>query len=138
MHNTYRLPRNWRQNIEFVVSKDDGPDGEVLTIEIRFKAGKKPKGFGQDIGEITVYVANPCFIERSSIKEKMQHRGLGKELYMEACKELGKISTKYHEASEKAQRLWKSLIKEYKHELDFFDQRITLYPRKKRKKKNEI
>ena len=50
----------------------------------------------------------------------------GKILYQTALFHLGSISTYYHEASDKAKRVWKSLMKSFSFNENFFEQILTI------------
>lgn len=137
--NKHKLPWNWRRNIEFVIEERKYKDDSYL-VRLRFKKGKNPKGFGRDIGHI--WVCHNDFgddlgncVESVRISQRMKNRGLGKALYMEACKYIGSISTLYNNASVDAKRVWMSLERNYQSKLTltFNGAKLTIYPRKKRK-----
>lgn len=62
----------------------------------------------------------------------LQRKGYGKLLYQTALFHLGSLSTYYHEASDKAKRVWKSLIKSFSSDENFFEQILTIKKRRRR------
>jgi hypothetical protein len=140
-----KLPPNWRRNIEFEIDGDEfDDDGVVLidkcrnvTVRLQFKKGKTPTGFKKTIGEIVVDRDENCFVESARIDQaRMRRRGLGKMMYSKAIETLGMISTDYHNASTDAQRVWRSLIRDFVYEADYFNPHLTVYNVKKRKEKS--
>lgn len=67
------------------------------------------------------------YITVSNINKKYRGRGYGKLLYETILKERKEINTKYNSISNDAQNVWKSLIKKYKYNTDFFNDILTVY-----------
>lgn len=125
-----RLPWNWRDRIEVVIDPDDYHYCRDLTVTLRFKRGQTPRGYSKYVGSIYVaqYSGDPrWWVEESNVEEKFQGKGLGKLLYTTALKECKSLTTRYHNASEEAQRVWKSLIRHRRHEMDFMKGTLTVY-----------
>jgi len=119
-----KLPWNWRERIEII--HDDDSAGSVIFI-IQFMNDKVPNGFSKLIGSLTLEENDYHMVENAWLDEKFRRRGLGREMYEHALKELGCISTTFHEASGMAQRVWKSLIRDYPHDPDFWAQRLVVH-----------
>lgn len=86
----------------------------------------------EEIGYISVDVTNKCryknYISVAEIfKRKNRGKGYGKMMYEHALKYHGSLATRYHNISEPAQRVWKSLVGKYYHQLDFFENTIEIY-----------
>lgn len=117
-----RLPCNWRSRIEIV--REDFPEARYrsgkITFELLFKKGQTPKGFCRYIGSLEVSDSSPHFVDTVEIDEYFWRRGLGTLLYVYALNQLGTLSTRYHSASESAQGLWRSLVRNHNHRVDFF------------------
>jgi len=62
----------------------------------------------------------------------LHRKGYGKILYQTALFHLGSISTYYHDASDKAKRVWKSLMKSFYSNENFFEQILTIKKRRRR------
>lgn len=124
-----RLPWNWRDRIEII--DDDDCSSSIIFI-IQFKEDQSPDGFGRLIGSLSIEGDKPHMIENAWLDEKFRGRGLGRELYEHALIKLGIISTTFHEASGMAQRVWKSLIRDYKYDPNFWEQKLIVHHKKRR------
>ena len=81
-----------------------------------------------DIGYINVQKKGKHnFVKVSSVINNYRGKGCGSMLYEHAIKELGSLSTNYHAASSLAQRVWKRLIKKYRHRDEFFSGVLTVF-----------
>jgi len=118
-----QLPWNWRDRLE-IVFHEGGKEYEFI---IQFKDGEELKGFEKVVGSLSVEKENPYFVSVAEVEEYFRGRGQGKKLYLFAINKLGKLSTKYHEASTLAQNLWKGLVKSFNNETDFWEGRLTVY-----------
>lgn len=125
-----RLPSNWRKRIEFEVEEEEKcrfHDGS-FQIRINFIKGKTPKGFMRYVGTLSVAkCGGKNYVEESDLEDVFQGRGLGKKLYLMALERCGSITTYYHEANQQAQYVWKSLIKKYRYDTDFFKGILTVW-----------
>ena len=64
-------------------------------------------------------------IARAYLDQRLRKHGLGMLLYEIALHDTGSISTQYLDASEMAQRVWHSLIKNYRYKEDFWTGILT-------------
>lgn len=64
-------------------------------------------------------------VARAYLDERLRNKGLGILLYEIALHDLGSLSTQYLDASEQAQRVWQSMIKNYRYETDFWSGVLT-------------
>lgn len=84
------------------------------------------------VGYITVNViTKKNYITVSNIIRRYRGKGFGKMLYLTALESHGHISTHYHKASNNAQYVWDSLVKQYVYRTNFFEDSLTVYNRKK-------
>ena len=118
-----RLPSNWRKRLQ--ISERDFCN--FTELQLHFQKGKTPKGFLNYVGEISVDNTDDAYVEGVNILPYFRTRGLGRLLYKEILKRKGKMSTLYSSASPEAQRVWRSLIRDYKYETDFFTGRLTIF-----------
>jgi len=120
-----RLPWNWRSRIEITVDED----GKDTVFNLQFIKGKTPKGFMRNIGELSTSECRPYghVVEGSHVDEKFRRKGLGKMLYLRALEHHGSLTTFYHRASEEAQRVWKSIMRNHKHDENFLKGTLTAY-----------
>jgi hypothetical protein len=136
------LPKNWRKNLELVLGSEYRSFGQWNQYDFRlvFKEGKTPKGYPREIGSLTIEAGHKddrkFYVDVSYINERFQNKGLGTLLYTSAIQELGQLTTYYHSASWKAQKLWDRLRRmtgittmgcRFRSETNFFDQTLTLY-----------
>jgi len=71
-------------------------------------------------------------VRYADLDTSLHRKGYGKLLYQTALFHLGCISTYYHEASDKAKRVWKSLMKSFSSNENFFEQILTIKKRRRR------
>ena len=67
------------------------------------------------------------FVGSSFIENRFRSKGYGKCMYEYVINDLGKLKTKYHDASDLAQNVWRSLIKKCRYRKDFFAGALTVY-----------
>ena len=118
-----KLPRNWRCYLSIVEQR-------YANKEIEYVLKLKLPGKAQyiDIGYINVQKKGKHnFVKVSSVINNYRGKGCGSMLYEHAIKELGSLSTNYHAASSLAQRVWKRLIKKYRHRDEFFSGVLTVF-----------
>lgn len=119
------------ENVTIVLIEDI----EANEYELELYLVKK-RGSNEKIGFLTIERNKPHFVVQSYLKERFQKKGLGKMMYSEAIERLGCLSTRYNDASTKAQRVWRSLDNVYTGSKDFWTGEMTLRKRKKRTKKS--
>jgi GNAT superfamily N-acetyltransferase len=118
-----KLPRNWRCYLSIVEQR-------YANKEIEYVLKLKLPGKAQyiDIGYINVQKKGKYnFVKVASVISNYRGKGCGSMLYEHAIKELGSLSTNYHAASSLAQRVWKRLIKKYRHCDEFFSGVLTVF-----------
>lgn len=118
-----KLPRNWRCYLIITEQKYSKKEIEyVLKIKLPGKLQC------MDIGYISIQIKGKYnFVKVASVIPQYRGKGCGSMLYEHAIKELCSLSTNYHSASSLAQRVWKRLIKKYKHKDDFFTGILTVF-----------
>lgn len=118
-----KLPKNWRQYLfieKTIYSKTDVE--YVLKLNLPHK--KEPLTVGY------IYIVKKktfSFVKVVSVIPALRGKGCGSMLYEHVIKEHGSLSTNYHSASSLAQRVWKRLIKKYRHTGDFFSGVLTVF-----------
>jgi GNAT superfamily N-acetyltransferase len=118
-----KLPRKWRCYLSIV-------EQIYANKEIEYVLKLKLPGKAQyiDIGYINVQKKGKYnFVKVASVISNYRGKGCGSMLYEHAIKELGSLSTNYHAASSLAQRVWKRLIKKYRHRDEFFSGVLTVF-----------
>lgn len=118
-----KLPRNWRCYLTITEQKYSKKEIEyVLKIKLPGKLQY------MDIGYISIQKKGKYnFVKVASVIINYRGKGCGIMLYEHAINQLGSLSTNYHAASSLAQRVWKRLIKKYKHKDDFFTGVLTVF-----------
>jgi hypothetical protein len=118
-----KLPRNWRCYLNIFEHRYSNKE-----IEYTLKLKLPGKMQYMDIGYITIQKKGKHnFVKVSSVINTYRGKGCGSMLYEHAVTNLGSLSTNYHSASSLAQRVWKRLIKKYKHKDDFFSGVLTVF-----------
>ena len=102
---------------------------KVGSENINFVLYKINKGRNTEIGNLEVDMSKDYsyHVISSHVNERYRGNGLGKKLYEYAISHLGKLKTRYMDASEEAQYVWLSLYKKYKGRKNFFKGTLTLY-----------
>lgn len=118
-----RLPWNWRDKLEIVFSENKNE----FKFTLQFKDGEEIEFFEKEVGSLSVEKKQPYFVSVSDVEEYFRGRGQGKRLYLAAINRLGKLSSKYYNASTLAQNVWRSLAKDFYYEIDFWEGTITVY-----------
>lgn len=118
-----QLPWNWRDRLEIIFHENEKDFDFIL----QFKDGEEIKGFDKEVGSLSVEKKDPYYVSVVEVAEYFRGRGQGKRLYFAAIEKLGKLSTRYYDASTLAQRVWKSLAKTLDSETDFWEGRLTVY-----------
>jgi len=118
-----KLPRNWRCYLNIIEKRYSSKEVEyVLTLKLPGKLQY------MDIGYISIQKKGKYnFVKVASVITNYRGKGCGSMLYEHAINELGSLSTNYHSASNLAQRLWKRLIKKYRHKDEFFSGVLTVF-----------
>ena len=117
------LPRNWREYLIVVKTKYPAHETEYV---LRFKDELNLKN--PEIGYLNVVKKGKYnFVKVVSVIPSMQGKGCGSMLYEYAINDLSSLSTNYHDASSLAQRVWKRLIKKYRHTDEFFTGVLTVF-----------
>lgn len=81
-----------------------------------------------EIGNISVFKNRVgVYVNTVFVKTSYRGKGFGYQLYEFVLKEHGCLSTFYFSASDDAKRVWKSLVKKYKFETDFFNETLKVY-----------
>jgi hypothetical protein len=130
-----RLPNNWRDRIELVIMEDSATE---WSFTLQFKQGETPRGFKKIIGTLDVTLKHGgkhYFVDSMFLEAHFHNRKLGLLLYETAIKHLGSLTSCYWEASVKAKRAWKSIVRRYDWECDFFGGFLTVFNRNPRKSK---
>lgn len=126
-----RLPWNWRQRIEIVLSPD--PLDGTISFILQWMEGKRPFRSPRD-RRIGFLVIDPKgHICESLVDDRFQRRGLGSMVYRHALKHFGQLTTEWHDHSRDARYVWDSLIAEYQYKTNFFSGRLTVYNRRRRR-----
>jgi hypothetical protein len=71
-------------------------------------------------------------VRYADLDVSLHNKGYGKLLYQTALFHLGSIATFYHEASDKAKRVWHSLMRDFCSKENFFDQILIIKKRRRR------
>jgi GNAT superfamily N-acetyltransferase len=118
-----KLPRNWRCYLSIFEQRYSSKEVEyVLKLKLPGKLQYV------DIGYITIQKKGKYnFVKVASVITNYRGKGCGSMLYEHAINELGSLSTNYHAASSLAQRVWKRLIKKYRHKDEFFSGVLTVF-----------
>ena len=133
MRKLKRLPPHWRKRV--IVSLIEEKSESFVVFDLLFINGKTPKGFKRHIGQLSIDTDHPDYyyvVESGIFDERLKHKGMGKLMYTTALQYLGRLSTRYHDASDEAQRVWKSLARDYEHETDFWKNTLTVFNGRKR------
>lgn len=131
-----RLPWNWRSRIEVV---EEQISSGKIAFELVWVEGTRPRGWEETLGELWVEGSGDHLVDLSHLVPQMRGRRLGRLMYEHALLRMGSLSTGYwRDTSDKAQRVWMSLIRDYEYATDFFTPRLTVYdrPRVRRKGKS--
>lgn len=118
-----KLPRNWRSYLTI-------SEHRYSNKEIEYKIALQLPGNSQktDVGYITIQKKGKYnFVKVVSVIHNYRGKGCGSMLYEHAIDQLGSLSTNYHAASSLAQRVWKRLIKKYRHTDEFFTGVLTVF-----------
>ena len=118
-----KLPRNWRSHLTI-------SEHRYSNKEIEYKIALQLPGNSQktDVGYITIQKKGKYnFVKVVSVIHNYRGKGCGSMLYEHAIDQLGSLSTNYHAASSLAQRVWKRLIKKYRHTDEFFTGVLTVF-----------
>ena len=120
------LPRDWEDRIELAV--ENSSYEESVSFYIVFIEGKTPRGFKREIACMDVDKEDPHFVLTVTIHDKrLRNKGLGKKIYLAAMEHFGKLSTHFHAASEDAQRVWRSLIRDHNYKTNFWHSVLTVF-----------
>ena len=113
------------------ITKDTKSDGNVNYTIFRLN-----KHRNTEIGnlEIDMSAKEKYFVVSAHLNETYRGNGFGKKLYEHALKDLGKLKTRYFDASEEAQWVWYKLDRKFKSRKNFFKGTLTLYNELKYKK----
>ena len=130
-----RLPCNWRQRTEITTTPSSTTSARTwrrhakwVTYEIQFIKGRTPKGYSRQIGLLQVDECDhKWWVADVWLDDHFKGRGLGRLLYETALQKHGHLITNYHKASTEAQRVWRGLVKRYKHDTDFWKGTLKVF-----------
>lgn len=115
--------------IEVLFEVDEGPAFTEYVMYIK-KNVKRSRA-----GCISVYTDKKqddyLFVGSSFVEQRFRGKGYGKCMYEYVINDKGSLKTNYHQASDQAQNVWRSLIKKCKYRKDFFSGTLTLYNKPK-------
>lgn len=118
-----KLPKNWKKLIyieEIKISKKE-------TKFVLFFS-EKIQGLELEIGYIHIFKkGKKNFVKVVSVIPKMRGMGMGTLLYEHVIQKMETLSTNYKAASSFAQKVWKRLIKKYRHKDDLFSGILTVF-----------
>lgn len=124
-----RLKKSWIDNLS--ISKSQ----EMQEWVFKYHLPSYPEA---EIGTLEITRKNYT-VARAYLDKRLRNHGLGRLLYEIALHDLGKLSTQYLDASDMAQRTWKSLIRDYRYETDFWSGTLTCsIPKKLRLSANTL
>jgi predicted GNAT family acetyltransferase len=120
-----RFPNNWKSNL--YIKKTIYKTGEI-EYDLMIRSIDVFFNYKTHLGYLTVLKKNKIyFVKVVHIEKIIRGHGCGMMLYENAIQDLGHLATKYHDASESAQNVWKKLINKYKTKFYFFDGIIQVY-----------
>lgn len=118
-----KLPRHWRCYLSI---HEEHYSSKKLEYVLKIKLPNKLQYM--DVGYISIVKkGSRYFVRVASVVHTYRGKGCGTMLYEHAINKLGSLSTNYHAASSLAQKVWRRLIKKYKHTDDFFTGILTVY-----------
>lgn len=121
-----KLPRNWRCYLNIVEKRYSSKEIEYI-LTLNLPGSIQPT----DVGYISIKKKGKYnFVKVASVNVSYRGKGCGSMLYEHAINKLGSLSTNYHSASSLAQRVWKKLIKKYRHKDEFFTGVLTVFKNK--------
>lgn len=118
-------------DVTVIFEQNSIPTGDGVEFVMYIKKNIKKSRAGTITVTTDKKADDYLFVINSNIEKRFRCKGFGKLLYKHAIKTLGKLKTNYYEASDDAQNVWKSLVKEYRHKKDFFEGHLTVYNRPK-------
>lgn len=115
------LPADLHSRIEIVEKEKNGTYGTYYLV--RFKRGRKPKGFSRYIGAWSV--EDGC-VHSSIDSVFLRRRGIGFRVYASLLRQHHELRTSYFSASVQARLVWKKLSTYCPHTKDFWRGSLTV------------